>query len=62
MLAAFMGHMEATVTSQTDGRPIAFEEFFEAERTRLLRAGLTTQPASRARSGLRPRALARRPL
>ena len=35
MLAAFMGHMEATVTSQTDGRPIRWnfsnitEESFE---------------------------------
>jgi len=38
MLAAFMGHMEATVTSETDEQPIAFEEFFEAERRRLLRA------------------------
>ena len=33
-----MGHMEATVTSETDERPSMFEEFFEAERTRLLRA------------------------
>jgi RNA polymerase sigma factor (sigma-70 family) len=38
MLAAFMGPMEATVTSETDERPIMFEAFFEAERTRLLRA------------------------
>jgi RNA polymerase sigma-70 factor, ECF subfamily len=33
-----MGPMEATVTSETDERPIMFEAFFEAERTRLLRA------------------------
>ena len=33
-----MGPMEATITSETDERPITFEEFFEAERTRLLRA------------------------
>jgi RNA polymerase sigma factor (sigma-70 family) len=38
MLAAFMTHMETTVTSGTAERPATFEGFFEAERTRLLRA------------------------